>query len=304
MKIAGLILGLGLLATIGADAGEPVDGAYPLLEFAQERQLERKVDDGGHGGYFAMQLARVRHELARAQPPADAQCAGSIGAARFAMLHVQVGDAQQGLGEHEDALSAYRQALACRPRDVRIHSQIAGVLFVLREFDAAREVIGHALAIDPRDVQLNRLAGNCDFATGRWAGAMSRYRYVATSEIEPGAAAFAQLMFWVTQRRAGSPRPEWVQRRLGDHWPRALVLFAKGEYSEAELMRSIRKSEEDPWIIDGQLLSSLFYAGEAWLAQGNADVARRYFAEAVNLRLAHTDEYQLAMAEIAKLNLP
>jgi hypothetical protein len=49
-------------------------------------------------------------------------------------------------------------------------------------------------------------------------------------------------------------------------------------------------------------MSSLFYAGETWWAQGHPDVAKRYFAAAINLRLAHTDEYRLAMAEIARLN--
>lgn len=302
VKLAALVAGIGLLATGHAHSGESAGHDYPLLEFARVRQLERDAADAGHGGYFAMQLARVRHDLVRARPPPEAQCAGSIGAARFAALHAQVGDALQGTGEYESALVAYRHALACRPRDMRILSQIAGVSFVLRDFQTAREVIEEALTIDPRNVELHRLAGNCDFATGRWADAMSRFRYVAISDLDAESAAFAQLMFWLSQRRAGTPQPEWVQRRLGEHWPRALVLYVKGDYDEADLVQSIRNSEEDPWVIDGQLLSSLFYAGETWWARGQPEVARRYFAAAINLRLAHTDEYRLAMAEIARLN--
>lgn len=302
--VAGLGAGLGLLATslVGAVESEATD--HPLLEFAQERQKLRTADDDATA-YFVKQLAQVRHELARAQPPADASCAGSIGAPRFAALHVQVGDALRMTGEYENARSAYQRALACRPRDVHILTRIADVWFLLRDFDAARGVIDQALDIEPRNIDLNRLAGNCDFSTGRWADAMARFRYVATSDLNPDSAAFAQLMFWLAQSRAGTPKPEWVTRRLGDHWPRALVLFVKGEYSEAELLRSIRKSEEEePWAIDGQLLSGLFYAGQTWWARGEPDVARRYFAAAVSLRLAHTDEYRLAMAEIAKLNQP
>jgi tetratricopeptide (TPR) repeat protein len=299
-----VVASLGLAVSAGQALGEAGASPYPLLEFAQERQRERTGESTGDGGYFATQLLRVRHELAQAQPPADAQCAGSMGAGRFAGLHVQVGDALQEHGDHRSALAAYRSALACRPRDVGILRQIAEVLFVLRDFAAAREAIDQALTIDPRNVALNRLAGNCDFVTGRWANAMSRYRYVASSDLDADSAAFAQLMFWLSQQRAGTARPEWVPRRLGDAWPRPLVLFVKGEYSEVELLDSLRKSDEDPWIIDGQLLSSLFYAGESWWARGEPDVARRYFAAAVNLRLAHTDEYRLAMAEIAKLNRP
>jgi tetratricopeptide (TPR) repeat protein len=302
--LARLVAAIGLSVAAGSAGGEAGATSHPLLEFAQERQRERAAEDPGHHRYFASQLGRVRHELALARPPSDSQCAGSMGAGRFAALHVQVGDALEDQGDHLGALAAYRSALACRPRDIAILRQIADALFVLRDFQAAREMIEQGLAIDPRHVALNRLAGNCDYVTGRWADAMSRYRYVASSDLDPESATFAQLMFWLSQRRAGIPKPEWVPRRLGDLWPRPLVLFVKGEYSETELMRSLRKSEEDPWVIDGQLLSSLFYAGESWWARGESDVARRYFAAAVNLRRVHTDEYRLAMAEIARLNAP
>lgn len=305
MKVPALVLAAGLMGLAESGACEPADGEYPLLEFALDRQQLRDSADAGFGGYYAAQLARVRHEMARAKPPADERCAGSIGAGRFADLHVNLGDALQGLGQYEAALAGYHSALACRPRDVRIHEKIAAVRFVTRDFEAARAAIDQALRIDPRSVELHRLAGNCDFATERWVEAMSRFRYVASSDPDPESASFAQLMFWLSQRRAGSPQPEWVARRLGDHWPRALILYAKGEYSEAELLQALRQaSDDDPWTMDGQLLSSLFFAGESWWARGEPDVARRYFAAAVNLRLAHTDEYQLALAEIAKLNQP
>jgi tetratricopeptide (TPR) repeat protein len=300
-----LVAAIGLGVAAGTSVGESGATPHPLLEFAQERERERAAAESpGLDRFFANQLGRVRHELALARPPADAQCAGSMGASRFAALHVQVGDAFQEHADQQSALAAYRSALACRPRDIGILRQIAEALFVMRDLPAAREVIEQGLAIDPRHIALNRLAGNCDYVAGRWADAMSRYRYVASGDLDPESATFAQLMFWLSQQRAGTPNPSWVPRRLGDLWPRPLVLFVKGEYTETELMRTLRNSEEDPWVIEGQLLSSLFFAGESWWARGEPEVARRYFAAAVNLRRVHTDEYRLALAEIARLNLP
>jgi tetratricopeptide (TPR) repeat protein len=300
-----LVAAIGLGVAAGPSVGESAATPYPLLEFAQERERERAAAGSpGLDRFFANQLGRVRHELALARPPDDAQCAGSMGASRFAALHVQVGDALQEQGDHQSALAAYRSALACRPRDIGILRQIAEVQFVMRDLPAAREAIEQGLAIDPLHIALNRLAGDCDYVAGRWADAMSRYRYVASGDLDPESATFAQLMFWLSQQRAGTSNPAWVPRRLGDLWPRPLVLFVKGEYSETELMRTLRKSEEDPWVIDGQLLSSLFFAGESWWARGEPEVARRYFAAAVNLRRVHTDEYRLALAEIARLNRP
>ncbi len=304
VKLAGVLASFSLLVAATPCAAQAADGAHPLLDFARERERERDVES--HSRYYAMQLTQARHELDRARPPTDEECARSIGAKQFATLYVDLAEAHEGLGNTEEALQAYRHALACRPRSLRIHTLIAKVLFAARQFDAAGAAAGEALAIDPREVESNRLAGNLDFVDERWADALARFRYVASSDPDPESAAFAQLMFWVSQRRAGVAKPEWIPRRLDEEWPRPLVLFVKGEYDEADLVRFIRKSGDEHWAggaLDRQLASSLFFVGETLWSRGEPELARRYFAAVVNVGLADTDEYRLAMSEIAKLNL-
>jgi tetratricopeptide (TPR) repeat protein len=293
------------LSAPALSAVEAGDGDHPLLDYARERERQREQHVDGSEAYFPRQLANLEHELERARPPEDAQCPGSIGASMFASLHQEVGDAHEDLGHTEEALEAYRHALACRPRNLRIHAQIANVLFAAREFDKSRAILDQALAIDSRDVDLNRLAGNLDFVAERWADALARYRYVAQSDLNLESAAFAQLMFWIAQKRAGVTNPEWVSRRLEESWPRPLVLYAKGEYSEADLVQSIRKTADEPWTggdSDRQLSSGLFFVAETLWSRGELNLARRYLAAVVTVRQTRTDEYHLAMSEIAKLN--
>ena len=131
--------------------------------------------------------------------------------ARFADLHVDVGAARVGQGDFPGAAKAYRSAHACRPRDAQILAALAGVLFDARDYAGAREAINASLAIEPRAVNANRLAGNIDFVAERWADAVSRFRYVAASDPDRVQAGYGQLMFWLSQMRAGVAKPEYVR---------------------------------------------------------------------------------------------
>ena len=126
--------------------------------------------------------ARPNTQLEQAHAPADAECARSLGAPRFADLHARAGAARAGDGDFAGAAAAYRRAHACRPRDADILAALAGVLFDARDYAGARAAINASLAIDPRSVSTNRLAGNIDFVDERWADAIARFRYVAASD--------------------------------------------------------------------------------------------------------------------------
>ena len=277
---------------------------HPLLDLARELQKARKPDlriaPGTPG------LREAEHALAQVQAPADAECAGSIGAMRYASLHVDLALARTGQGDFTGAAQAYRSAHACRPRDAQILSALAGVLFDARDYPGAREAINAALAVEPRAVNSNRLAGNIDFVEERWADATARFRYVAASDPDRVQAAYGQLMFWLSQMRGGVARPEYVVRTPGDGWPQPLVLFMRGQYTEAELTVPIREGDDDDnpqanTSTDERLCEALFYVGEAYWARGQLDVARDYFAALVNIKVIYFLEHGLALAEIAKL---
>ena len=251
-------------------------------------------------------MRQAEHSLAQAKAPADDACPGSIGASRFADLHADLALARTAQGDFAGAASAWRRAHACRPRDPQILAALAGVLFDARDYKGAREVANASLAIDPRAVNANRVAGNIDFVEERWADATARFRYVAASDPDRVQAAYGQLMFWLSQMRAGVARPEFVARTPGEGWPQPLLLYMRGEYTEAELTMPVRQGDDEDNLqpntsTDERLCEALFYVGEAYWARGQSAVARDYFAALVNIKVIYFLEHGLALAEIAKL---
>jgi len=294
-----------LLASPATAAPADVETSdHPLLDLARELQKKRKPDLRAAPG--VPDLRQAEHALAQAKAPADEACAGSIGALRFADLHVDVALALTGQGDFAGATNAYRSAHACRPRDAQILAALSGVLFDARDYPAAREAINDSLAIAPRSVNVNRLAGNIDFVDERWADATGRFRYVASSDPDRVQAGYGQLMFWLSQMRAGVPKPEFIERTPGDGWPQPLLLYMRGQYTEAELTVPVRQGDDADntqpnGSTDERLCEALFYVGEAYWARGQLDVARDYFAALVNIKVIYFLEHGLALAEIAKL---
>lgn len=292
----------GLPALRAAPAAE--SSGHPLLELARELQASRKPDMRVTPG--APGLRQAEHRLELAHVPRDGECAGSLGALRFTDLHMDVGSARVGQGDLAGAANSYRSAHACRPRDAQILAALAGVLFDSRDFAGAREAIDAALAIAPRAVNVNRLAGNLDFVSERWADAVSRFRYVAASDPDREQAGYGQLMLWLAQMRAGVAHPEFVERMPGEGWPQPLLLYLRGEYTEAELTVPIKEGDDDDnsqpnTSTDERLCEALFYLGEVYWARGQPEVARDYFAALVNIKVIYFLEHGLALAEISKL---
>jgi lipoprotein NlpI len=300
---ASLVAWLALPAvTFGADGAK--NSAHPLLDLARELELTRDRKPKAAPGTSA--LPDIQHQIRQAGAPADEACAQSIGAARYAALYLEAGAARSGEGDFTGAAAEYRRAHACRPRDAFILAALAGVLFDLRDFAGAREAINASLAIDPRDVNANRLAGNLDYVEERWADAIARYRYVASSDPDRNQAGYGQLMFWLAQRRAGVAKPEFVVRTPGEGWPQPLLLYMRGQYTEAELITPIKEGDSEAnsqpnTNTDERLCEALFYVGEEYWARGQSEVARDYLAALVNIKVLFFIEHGLALAEIAKL---
>ena len=103
-----------------------------------------------------------------------------------------------------------------------------------------------------------------------------------------------------------SRKPEYVTRTPGEGWPQPLLLYMRGEYTEAELIDPINEGDDDDntqpnTSTDERLCEALFYVGEAYWARGQPEVARDYFAALVNIKVLYFLEHGLALAEIAKL---
>lgn len=287
-----------------AQAADYESGEHPLLDLA--RALEDTREPRTARSYYSPDLRAAEHALEQSHPPADADCARSIGASVYADLHVDIGRARETKGDYAGAAQAYRRALACSPRTSRILGHLADALFSARDIAGARDAVQQALAISPRGVYLNHVAGSIAFVEQRWADAVARFRYVAASEKDRERAGFAQLMYWLAQLRAGVAKPEFVARRHTEEWPKQLMFYMQGQYSENELIAAVREDDSDyaETRTDHRLCQALYYVGEAHWARGNPELALDYFTAAVNIKVIHFDEHGLALAEIARLRKP
>jgi lipoprotein NlpI len=306
-----------LLAVMGGWAGSPAatfaaeeTPARPLLELARELAQKRAKPSGNSANDSGVREAE--HGLRQAHVPHDADCAASLGAARYASLYSDLGAALREQGDLAGAARAFRSAHVCRPRDPNILASLGRVLLQARKFGDARLSFAAALAIEPRTVRFNRNLGEIDFVTQRWVDAIARFRYVAASEENRNFAGYDQLMLWVAQSRAGLARPDFVARTAGEGWPQPLLLFIRNQYTEAELAMPIKEgdealnssvyaSDESPVATDQRLAEALFYVGEMYWARGQPAVAREYFTAIVNIKLNDEKIHELALAEIANL---
>jgi len=289
------------LLTPAAFAADHEPGKHPLLDLARDLAKTRKPRAPFEPG--APELRQAEHALQQSDAPPDAECAGSLGASTFAELHADVGRAREAKGDFMGAAENYRRALACSPRSARFLGNLADTLFDGRDLAGARSAISDALGIDPRSVYLTRIAANIDFIEERWADAVTRFRYVAGSEPDRPRAAYAQIMYWLAQKRAGVARPEFAARRQPEGWPKPLMLYLQGEYTEGELVMPIREGDDEYGnsSTDERLCEALYYVGEAHWARGDVALARDYFAAMVNIKVIYFIEHGLALAEIAKL---
>lgn len=291
-------LALSALATVGAGAADQpgTTGATPLLDYAQEQTLPTLPFSDS----LWKRLTRITSELERHPPPATSECAHTLGASRFASLYDDLGAVRSNLGDSEGAVEAFEKALACTPRAAPVHAALAAELLSLGRLDEARAVAERGLAVDRDESSLEVVLSRIDFIQERWAEAAARFRTAATVEPDDERATYWQCFLWLAQRRAGSLHPALASRVEYDEWPAPILDVLKGTIPEEELLPLIR-SEESERRRREMLAEALYYLGEMRLANGNTELARRYFAAAVNLKVLYFIEHHMALAEIAKL---
>jgi lipoprotein NlpI len=273
--------------------------ATPLLDLALGEKFERIPDVVAN----MRNLKQAQHTLKQAHPPADADCAAGLGAARFASLYMDVGSAYSAHGDHRAALGSYQSALACRPYDVWILLAVATAQFHIRDLVAAKRTLDTGLRLQPRSVHLHRLAGNIAFVNEQWAEAVSRFRFAATGDPDRTQASYAQIMLWLAEARAGVAEPELIERQSPGGWPVPLMQYLRGVFTETDIVEAVElgaKEDETPGRQE-RLCEALFYVGHARWARGERDVALSYFTAVVNLKVVYFVEHDLARAEIAKM---
>jgi lipoprotein NlpI len=265
----------------------------PLLAFAEEQAPPEisSVD------YSAKRLRAIAMDLERHPPPANEDCAQTLGASRFARTHAAVASLRLSRGELKLAEEAHEAALACTPRDATLYASLASLYVTMGRLDDARAAIDRGRAIDADEPEILSVLARVDFLEERWADATARFRLIATIEEDHRLATFYQCFLWLAQRRAGVLRPELAVRDNQEFWPMPVLDLLEGDLTEEQLVEHIR----DARLPRGQLVEALYYVGELRLAEGATQTARRHFAAAVSLKVLDYVEHGMAFTELAKL---
>jgi lipoprotein NlpI len=269
--------------------------ATPLLDYARELSFPTQLDERAH----RQRLARVSYTLEHDPPPA-ADCARTLGAERFAGLLMQLADARSELGDADAAAEGYRRALECSPRAPYLHAGLAQALFSAGRYQAARNAVLRGLALERNHRDLGLTLARLDLVDERFQEAIVWLQWVTRSEPDERRATYYECLLWLAQRRAGELHPQLIDRMLTDEWPRPLLEALQGRGNEATMLARIRDMESER-VRREALAEALYYVGEQRLADGQRELARRYFAATVNLKVLDFIEHQMALAELDRI---
>jgi tetratricopeptide (TPR) repeat protein len=270
--------------------------ATPLLDYADALDF----DTPPHEVEYRAALERAAHELARHPPPAQ-DCAHTLGANRFAQLLEQLAESRAQLGDHAGAIEAYERSLGCAPRAPRLHADLAEELLDAGRLDEAIATLNRGLAIAHDDYALGSVMGRVEFMKEHWPGAIGWLRWsVQKATAVKDQALYWQLFLWLAQQRSGIAHPRPPEPPAGDDWPGPILQMLQGASSEDQLLAAVQ-AETDAQRQREILCEALYYVGEQRLARGETEVARRYFAATVNLKVVYFIEHSMALNELAKM---
>ncbi len=104
----------------------------------------------------------------------------------------------------------------------------------------------HGLArIDPRSVNSQSPRGQHRFRGGTLGGCRRPLPLCGRERPDRVQAGYGQLMYWLAQMRAVACRsPNSSRARPAEGWPQPLLLYMRGEYTEAELIAPIEAGDD------------------------------------------------------------
>lgn len=284
-------------SSLAAEETATPAGGTPLFDYASSLPMVSRPFDQA----LRKQIATFEAEMARHPPPADAECAHTLGSSRFARMYDDLGTAQANAGDYAAAIVAFEKALACTPRATNIHAQLASELLHANRLADARATAVRGLAIDAENPALDSVLMQLDFIDERWADTVGRLRPMIVTQADDERATYYLCFLWLAQRRAGDKEPDLTSRNVQfEDWPAPILATLRGQQSEAELLEIVLEEQNE--LRRREILAeALYYIGQSRLANGERETARRYFAAVVNLKVLYFIEHHMALAEILKM---
>ncbi len=223
----------------------------------------------------------------------------------IAEMHARVGTLQASLGQNEEALQSFREAVRLAPDNIDYSTGLAEQLSILQRDSEAYEQSMRLLALNSahamssaafwymsgaRYTESARVLADLASRKSELADDSRTYSAVNAAAIAAAAPSLdANLSSW------DEPSPP---DRLT--WPQPLVEMLRGRMNEAMLVNHVRSG---PGALDAdRLCEALYFRALQLEGQGQAMLARRYHEAAVLTGVIDFREYHAAKRAISRLN--
>jgi tetratricopeptide (TPR) repeat protein len=213
--------------------------------------------------------------------------------------YIRRGDQRDYLGDGDGALADYGRALALKPM-AEAHDNRAVVLAKRSRFDEALADCDAAIGLEPGRAHSWYTRGRIKSQKGDFAGAAADLKKGGTID---GKDLYMLLAWAIAASRVGEDVKPELERRAAalelDAWPAPLVDMFRGRIAPDDV-----QPPQTPWPIEraGAMTEIHYYRGQFLLLQSRRDAAAAALKAAVDTGVVEYNEYQDAVAELARLN--
>ncbi len=212
------------------------------------------------------------------------------------------GYAKKDQGDFAGAIADYSRALELDPTHETDYENRALARIALGDYDGAIADYTRLIELDPENY-MNRLhRGIARQIQADFDGALADYDRVV--ELNPNDSPHSRLNRQVLRLRLGTAPADFADNLLSwqDTWMESLGRFVAGELSSKALLAAAGIDDSGP--AKARRAVADYYIGMIQLQKGDRPGARTSFQDAVAAGGKTTDEYQLARAELARLQDP
>ncbi|MFT3867466.1 MAG: tetratricopeptide repeat protein [Nibricoccus sp.] len=212
------------------------------------------------------------------------------------------GNARVNIGALEDAIADFTQAIALDPsrRVPYINRAVARV----DQGDLAGAIDDYtkAISLDQKNAVVYRNRGCVKLQKGDVEGARADFQQAVALATDDAAYQRFYLLLLGLPQKPGAADAEFKNAVAGwkDGWKKSVGRFLAGELTEDGLMELA--AQGTPKAVREQKCEGAYYAGAVRLAKGDKAAARAHFERCVATQLHTFPEFQLARAELAKID--
>jgi tetratricopeptide (TPR) repeat protein len=219
-----------------------------------------------------------------------------------AVAYAHRAGAKYNEGDYAGAVADYSHALDMDPKNATTWLWRGYSNARLGDTPSAIADFTQTLALDPKNSRAYANRGYAREVQGRFDDALADYDQAI--ELKPDDSDYPPLCRQLLLQRLNRPDGGFSATVAAwkDGWTKTIGQFVAGSLSEADFLAVASQGEEK--VVPGHQCEAFYYAGVMHLLQGDQPGARDFFNQAIATGQKEHYEYQLARAELVRLEAP